>query len=100
MLDCDMNAAFTDGETVTVEDFYSYNHDTPRTDSHLGGGNDYEIISGGLDSNGHINVRARRKLNTGDEYDKVVVPNAATKICWAHIDHKEGWNTPTVFGIF
>ena len=32
MTNCDMIAALSDGTTVTLQDYYSYNHNTPATD--------------------------------------------------------------------
>ena len=88
----DMLGVITDGTSVTIEDYYSFNNYTPDTDSDLGTGNDYEYISGGVDSDGYIDVTFRRKLNTKDEYDTVIVPDKRTKICFAYLKNDAEWH--------
>ena len=87
MTNCDMIAALSDGTTVTLQDYYSYNHDTPATDQALGGTVDIVYVTGGLDTNGDINVTFKRKLTTGDAYDQDIVPDIKSHICWAYRDH-------------
>ena len=102
MSNCDMIAAISDGVTVTLQDYYSYNHDIPSTDQQLGGTDDVVFVSGGLDSNGNINVSFRRKLSTGDNYDQIIEPDVKQSICWAYRDHQKGWQEHDSFssGIF
>jgi DOMON domain. len=91
MSDCDMIGALTDGSTVTLKDYYSYGDFTPSEDTQLGGQNNLIFISGGLDSNGYINVTFKRLLNTEDTYDSVIVPDEPRNINWAYLDHQAGW---------
>lgn len=97
MNDCDMFAALTDSTTVTIEDYWSRNHNTPWTDKKEGGTSDYEYVSGGY-SNGEINVVMKRKLSTGDKYDQDIVPDVISQICWAYKDHRKGWTEHSDYG--
>ena len=81
MSDCDMIAALSDGKNVQLQDYYSYNHDIPGTDEKLGGVNNLVYISGGVNANGTIDVTFTRKLNTGDSFDQVIIPDVKTQIC-------------------
>ena len=75
----DIVGIFIDSKGVTLEDCYSYTNEVPDTDSELGTKKDYEHISGGLDSDGYIDITFRRKLNTGDKHDEVIRPDIRTK---------------------
>ena len=98
MTNCDMFAALTDSTTVTIEDYWSRNHNTPNTDVKEGGTKDYEYVSGGVDSTGNINIVLKRKLDTGDKYDQAIVPDISSKICWAYRDNRKGWTEHSSYG--
>ena len=103
MTDCDMFAALIDSDSqVTVEDYWSKDHGTPRKDTSLGGKNDYTVITAGSgsDSNGHILITFRRKLNTGDSNDQKIYTDINSQICWAYKNNREGWREHSDYGNF
>jgi hypothetical protein len=103
MTNCDMFAALigTDG-TVTVEDYWSRDHGTPRTDAREGTQNDYTVLTtgSGTDANGDILITFRRKLNTGDTYDQQIYTDINSQICWGYKDHRKGWTKHSNYGNF
>lgn len=90
MLDTDMIIVSASYGSVVLEDYYSKSHFIPPKDSDLGGVNDLIYLDGGLDANSHIDIWFYRKLNTGDKFDKVIVPDDETDICWAYKDYSSG----------
>lgn len=99
MTDCDMFAALIDkNNAVTVQDYWSKNHRTPNTDVKEGGTQDYEVVSGGVDANGEINVVFKRKLDTNDQYDQAIEPDIVSQICWAYKDNRQGWTEHSDYG--
>ena len=99
MTNCDMFAALIDGNNkVTVKDYWSRNHRTPKTDLKEGGTEDYEIVSGGVDQNGDIDVVFKRKLDTGDKWDQAIEPDLKGQICWAYKDNRQGWTEHSDYG--
>jgi hypothetical protein len=91
MKDCDMVAALTDSNDVRIEDYWSYNHDTPPTDVAEGGTKDLTLLEGGIDENGYIDVTFKRKLDTKDEYDQAIEADIKADICWAYLNNRNGW---------
>ena len=103
MTDCDMFAALIDSDNkVTVQDYWSIDHGTPRTDERSGGQNDYTVLTtgSGTDANGDILITFRRKLQTGDSYDQRIYTDINSQICWAYKDNREGWREHSDYGNF
>ena len=98
MTDCDMFAALTNGKTVTLQDYWSRDHSTPKTDAKEGGQNNLIYISGGLDEDNNIDITFKRKLVTNDEYDQDIFPDIHAQITWAYLDDKLGWKEHSEFG--
>lgn len=98
MTDCDMFAALTDGENVSLIDYWSRDHGTPLTDIDEGGLEDIIYVTGGLDTSGNIDVTFKRKLDTGDKYDQEIFPDARGNICWGYRNNREGWLEHTEYG--
>ena len=90
MTRCDMFAALTDGSSIYIQDYYSYNHDTPQTDAQLGGTEDYTQLSSSM-VNGLLTVVVKRKLSTGDQFDQDIIPDVHGNICWAYLTNRNGW---------
>jgi hypothetical protein len=83
MLDTDMIIVINTGYFIQIQDSYSSKHYTPDSDTSLGGTDDLEYISGGIDENGHINIIFKRDLKTQDKYDEEIFIDKTMTICWA-----------------
>jgi hypothetical protein len=91
MTNCDMFAALSDGSVVTVNDYYSKDHNTPSTDADLGGSEDISLVSYSVASSNFTAV-LKRKLSTGDSYDQDIVPDIHSDIVWAYRGHNNNNN--------
>ncbi|OMJ93868.1 hypothetical protein SteCoe_3057 [Stentor coeruleus] len=98
MTNCDMFAAITDGNSVTLTDYWARSHDTPKSDKNEGGTNDIFYDYGGVDLSGYIDVTFRRKLSTGDNFDQIINPDAKGNICWGYRDNRGGWTEHSDYG--
>ncbi|MCX8207193.1 MAG: DUF2202 domain-containing protein [Methanothrix sp.] len=82
MKDADMVLAFVSG-SVRVLDEYSIGNYGPHIDDTMLGGT-YDILEhGGRSYGAHTVVEFRRKLETGDRFDKVLRPEQSVSIIWA-----------------
>ncbi|WP_369425087.1 DUF2202 domain-containing protein [Methanothrix sp.] len=85
MKDADMVMAFVNG-SVRVLDEYSTGNYGPHIDDTMLGGT-YDILEhGGRSYGAHTVVEFRRKLETGDRFDKVLRPEQSVSIIWAMSD--------------
>lgn len=94
MFGCDYIIALADSHNpIELWDQYANTHLTPPNDEDLGGRNDLVYISGGyvpLINNttnrvsGKIEVKFKRKLDTGDIFDKVLYPDMEVDINWGY----------------
>jgi ferredoxin-NADP reductase len=98
MTNCDMFAAFTDSKSVTIEDYWSRNHRSPKTDKAEGGSSDYELVSSSYDSATGLVAEMKRKLQTNDEFDQDIVLDVHSQICWGYLDNRAGWHEHSDFG--
>ncbi|OMJ95838.1 hypothetical protein SteCoe_741 [Stentor coeruleus] len=98
MTNCDMFAALTDGENISLIDYWSRDHGTPRDDISEGGTEDIVKVSGGVDASGNIDITFKRKLNTGDKYDQQIYPDIKGNICWGYRNNHRGWTEHTNYG--
>lgn len=85
MKDADMVLGFVDG-SARVLDEYSTGNYGPHVDDTLLGGTDDILEHGGRSYGTHTVVEFRRKLNTGDRFDKVLRPGQSVSIIWAMSD--------------
>ena len=90
--DGDMMGVVSDGTSVALLDYFSYPGAPPSLDTDLGGTNDLEYLSGGLDLDGYINVTFKRKLYTDDKFDQTIEPDTRSQICWVHTEQVQGWD--------
>jgi len=67
-----------DGEIV-LEDHYGNTQISHKSDIQLGGTSDVEIIDG-YERNGITSISFKIPLNSGDEYDKSLIPGSQYKI--------------------
>ena len=93
MLNADMVIAWVDkGGKANANDYWSSGHAPPALDTALGGTEDVTVLSGSL-SAGRTTVRFRRKLVTGDKYDRPLSAtgaNAITDVVYAWADGEPG----------
>ncbi len=69
MEEADFTIAYIDNDEVYIRDDYGSWLTSHASDIELGGTDDVEIISG-IETNEGTTIKFRKKLNTGDEYDK------------------------------
>ena len=82
MLDADMVFGWVTGGTPTVLDVYSTGAFGPHPpDQQLGGTNDL-IETAASEGNGFTIVEFKRKMNTGDRYDKAFTKGQSINIIW------------------
>jgi len=70
------------GKTIVQDEFCTGSYGPHVPDTELGGTNDI-LESGGKDQNGQTIVEFKRKLDTGDKFDKAFVPGQNVSIIWA-----------------
>lgn len=86
MKDADIVLGYVNDGNVSVQDQYSTGNYGPHvTDTELGGTNDI-LEYGGRAENGYTVIEFKRKMNTGDKYDKAFVPGQAVPIIWSLAD--------------
>lgn len=85
MYGCDMIVAMkndTHQSSLQLMDLWSENHETPYNDEDLPGGqSDLVYISGGY-YNKFIDVYFKRRLDTGDVFDKMIEVGAEIDFNW------------------
>lgn len=106
MFGCDMLVAIGGGSQdptpVGILDIYSENHAKPESDSQFYGGR-YDVydISGIWTPSGNtgtIDVNFKRKLDTGDLYDKPIVPGQKIDMNWAYKKTGDGFGEHSDYG--
>ncbi|USH00123.1 hypothetical protein K1720_01155 [Thermococcus argininiproducens] len=89
MKDADMVFGWVENGEVKLIDAYSTGTTGPHPpDEQLGGSNDI-LEFGGREENGYTVIEFKRKLNTNDEYDKVLTPGQKVKFIFALADVDE-----------
>ncbi len=89
MKDADIILAFVQGSKATVQDEYCTGNYGPHIeDTMLGGTNDIEEYSGRKEA-GRTVIELKRKLDTGDKFDKAFTPGQAISIIWALSDNPD-----------
>ena len=86
MKDADIVLGYVHDGNAIVQDQYSTGNYGPHVpDTELGGTNDIQEY-GGRAENGYTVIEFKRKMNTGDKYDKAFVPGQAVPIIWSLSD--------------
>jgi hypothetical protein len=86
MKDADMVMGFVEGGSTRVLDEYSTGNYGPHVeDTALGGKNDIQDF-GGRRAGGYTVIEFKRKLNTGDRFDKAFTPGQKVSMIWATAD--------------
>ncbi len=83
MKDADIIMGSVQGGKATVLDEYCTGNYGPHIEDTLLGGTDDILEFGGSKGAGRTVVELKRKLNTGDKFDKVFSPGQAVSIIWA-----------------
>ncbi|MGB9902351.1 DUF2202 domain-containing protein [Methanothrix sp.] len=82
MKDADMVLGFVDGSARVLDEYSTGNYGPHINDTMLGGTDDI-LEYGGKSYGTHNVVEFRRKLDTGDRFDKVLRPGQNVSIIWA-----------------
>lgn len=86
MKDADIVLGYVHGGNVTVQDEYSTGNYGPHVpDTELGGTDDILEYSGSVE-NGYTIIELKRKMNTGDKYDKAFVSDQKVPMIWSLSD--------------
>ena len=89
MKDADIILASVQGSKATVLDEYCTGNYGPHVeDTMLGGTNDIVEFGGGKEA-GRTVIELKRKLDTGDKFDKAFSPGQAISIIWALSDSSD-----------
>ena len=75
-------ASVSSSGDVSVGDYYSTTFAEPETDVSMGGSDDVEMISGSQ-VGGVTSIEFRRKIDTGDKYDRPIKTKGETDIIFA-----------------
>ena len=88
MKDADMIlGTVDDGKAVVSDEYSTGNYGPHEADTSFGGS--YDILeSGGSEADGHTIIEFKRRLDTGDEFDKALSPGQRVSIIWAMADSK------------
>ena len=86
MKDADIILGSVENGNVTVlDEFCTGNYGPHKNDTELGGY--YDILeTGGKETFGHTIIEFKRKMNTGDKFDKAFTPGQNVSIIWAMAD--------------
>lgn len=93
MKDADMVFGWISNSTPTILDLYSTGAFGPHPPDIELGGKDDLIEKSGTESNGITYIEFKRKLNTGDKYDKVFTRGQNIEIIWG-IGSSDSLNSP------
>lgn len=88
MKDADIIMGSVNGKNTTLLDEYSTGNYGPHLNDTVLGGN-YDVQeSGGKDEGNYTVIEFKRKMNTGDKFDKSFSPGENISIIWAMADTK------------
>jgi hypothetical protein len=89
MKDADIVQGSVEGGKAVVRDEYSTGNYGPHVEDTLLGGKDDILESGGTSDGTHTVIEFKRRLDTGDRFDKVLAPGDTVSIIWAMADDKD-----------
>jgi hypothetical protein len=89
MKDADIIIGSAEAGSVQVWDEYSTGNYGPHIEDTILGGQDNLLEVGGRQDGERMIVEFKRKLNTGDRFDKILVPGEAVSIIWAVSDESD-----------
>jgi hypothetical protein len=80
--------SIVDGKPVVLDEYSTGNYGPHVNDIDLGG--TYDILEfSGMQKDGFTVIEFKRKLNTGDKFDKAFVPNQNISMIWAIANSEE-----------
>ncbi len=89
MKDADMIMGFVEmGKTTLLDEYSTGNYGPHVEDTTLGGTNDI-LAFGGSRVGGYTVIEFKRKLNTGDRFDKAFTPGQSISMIWATADSND-----------
>jgi hypothetical protein len=89
MKDADTIMGWVDGGKADIRDEYITGNYGPHVnDTDLGGTNDI-LVSSGSHEGGYTVIEFKRKLDTGDKFDKAFVPGQGISMIWATADRND-----------
>jgi len=83
MKGADFKLAYVENGETVLEDHFGTGLFGHKIDTSLGGSSDFEIINGS-EENGVTTVEFSMPLNSGDDYDKILIENEEVKILLAY----------------
>jgi hypothetical protein len=86
MKDADMVVGFVNGSNTTAEDQYCTGNYGPHLADTALGGTDDILNYGGKEEGGYTTIEFRRKMNTGDIYDKAFNSSQKVNVIWSMAD--------------
>ncbi len=86
MKDADTIMGFAEGVRATVLDEYCTGNYGPHDEDTMLGGKDDILAFGGRREGGYTVIEFKRKLNTGDRFDKAFTPGQRVSMIWATAD--------------
>jgi hypothetical protein len=89
MKDADIILGSVEGGKAVVRDEYSTGNYGPHVEDTTLGGRDDILESGGASDGTHTVIEFKRRLNTGDRFDKALAPGGRISIIWAMADDKD-----------
>ena len=95
MKDADIVIGSVDnGRATVLDENCTGNYGPHENDTLLGG--TYDILeSGGMETGGNTVIELKRKMNTGDKFDKAFVPGQQVPIIWAMADTTDNSDSAT-----
>lgn len=86
MTGADIVMGSVDGKATVVEDQYSIDNYGPHSSDEMLGGTNDVLEFGGSEKDGYTVIEFKRKLDTGDEFDRVLTPGQGISIIWGMAD--------------
>lgn len=76
------------GQAVTMDEYSTGNYGPHVNDTDLGGSDDI-LESGGSQGSGYTVLEFKRRMNTGDKFDKAFTPGQEIPVIWAMADSSD-----------
>lgn len=89
MKDADTIMGWVDGDKTTIRDEYITGNYGPHVNDTDLRGTDDILASGGSQGGGYTVIEFKRKLDTGDKFDKAFAPGQKISMIWAMADKSE-----------
>jgi hypothetical protein len=84
MLGADCVFGFVKDGQASVLDVHLVNYYGPHPEDTADGGSNDILESGGTEGGGYTTIEFKRALDTGDQYDKAIIPGEDNTIIWSY----------------